>query len=132
MSINLIFFNKIKSFSLLDQGTPFSLIFLKLCVEVTFIVGSKSECQIYSLCIPYCCIFQPAYGCCALQTLVEIVIFSVFCAKNLKKQEICSKILQKTCLFEFAPKCWSTVLFPSEWFDQDHVGWIQVNLLPQS
>ena len=25
-----------------------------------------------------CCIFQPAIGCCALQTLVEIVIFSVF------------------------------------------------------
>ena len=45
-------------------------------------------------------IFWPAFGCWALQTLVEIVIFSSFCAKKLKKkQEICSKILQKTrCL----------------------------------
>ena len=25
-----------------------------------------------------CCIFRPAFGCCAFQTLVEIVIFSVF------------------------------------------------------
>ena len=25
-----------------------------------------------------CCIFRPAFGCCALQTLVEIVIFSAF------------------------------------------------------
>ena len=42
-----------------------------------------------------CCIFRPAFGCCALQTLVKIVIFSVFYAKNLKKQEICSKFLKK-------------------------------------
>ena len=32
-----------------------------------------------------CCIFWPAFGCCALQPLVKIVIFSVFAAKNLKK-----------------------------------------------
>ena len=30
------------------------------------------------------------------QTLVEIVIFSIFCAKKLKKQKICSKIFEKT------------------------------------
>ena len=42
-----------------------------------------------------CCIFRPAFGCCALQKLVEIVIFRVFSAKNLKKVEICSKFLQK-------------------------------------
>ena len=42
-----------------------------------------------------CCIFQPAFGCCPLQTLVEIVIFSVYAAKNLKKQEFCSKIQEK-------------------------------------
>ena len=28
------------------------------------------------------CIFQPAFGCYALQTLVDIVIFSVFCVKK--------------------------------------------------
>ena len=32
-----------------------------------------------------CCIFWPAFGCCALQTLIEIVIFNVFSAKKLKK-----------------------------------------------
>ena len=32
-----------------------------------------------------CCIFGPAFGCCAPQTPVEIVIFSVFCAEKLKK-----------------------------------------------
>ena len=46
-----------------------------------------------------------------LQTLVEIVIFSIFHSKNLqkakKKQEICSKIQQKNMIFEFAPKRWS-------------------------
>ena len=35
---------------------------------------------------PVCCIFRPAFGCCARQTLVEIVIFSVFCAKKCKKK----------------------------------------------
>ena len=34
-----------------------------------------------------CCIFQPAFGCCARQTLVEIAIISVFAAKNLKKSK---------------------------------------------
>ena len=29
-----------------------------------------------------CCIFWPAFGCGPLQTLVEIIIFSVFAAKN--------------------------------------------------
>ena len=46
-----------------------------------------------------CCIFWPAFGCCARHTLVEIVIFSIFATKNVKKQEICSKFQQKTgCL----------------------------------
>ena len=31
-----------------------------------------------------CCIFRPAFGCCAPQMLVEIVIFSIFCADKLK------------------------------------------------
>ena len=32
--------------------------------------------------------------------------------KMRKKQEICTKIYQKTHFFEFAPKRWSRVLFP--------------------
>ena len=32
-----------------------------------------------------CYIFQPAFGCCTPQTLVKIFIFSIFCAKKLKK-----------------------------------------------
>ena len=32
-----------------------------------------------------CCIFQSAFECCALQTMVKIVIFRIFCAKKLKK-----------------------------------------------
>ena len=39
-----------------------------------------------------CCIFWPALGCCALQTLAKILIFYVFHAK---KQHICKKKLQK-------------------------------------
>ena len=66
-----------------------------------------------------CCIFWPEFGCCTPQMLVE-VIFSVFCAKKLKKQEICSKKFAarnlqqnfaKTCFFKLAPEPWSTVLF---------------------
>ena len=84
-----------------------------------------------------CCIFWPAFGCCACQRLVQIVIFSIFCAKNLKKQEICSIFLgvkqstsvlvqmQKTCyLLKFAAnfllfqgflhkKCWKCLLQPA-------------------
>ena len=48
-----------------------------------------------------CCIFRPAFGCCALQTLVEMGIFSIFAAKNHKKQEFCSKFQQKTVFFAF-------------------------------
>ena len=58
-----------------------------------------------------CCIFPPVFGCCALQILVEIVIFSAFCAKKPKKQEIWRKVLQKTRFLKFAPERWSTVLF---------------------
>ena len=60
-----------------------------------------------------CCIFRPAFGVRSTQTLVEMVIFSLFAAKKLKKkQEICSKFLQKTVFFKFAPERWLTVLFP--------------------
>ena len=48
----------------------------------------------------HCCIFQPAFGCSALQKLVKIFIFNIFCAikHNFFKQEICRKIQQKTFL----------------------------------
>ena len=62
-----------------------------------------------------CCIFWPAFGCCALQTLDEIVIFSVFNGKKLKKQEIWSKILRKTRFLKFASKRWSTDILTSVW-----------------
>ena len=41
-----------------------------------------------------CCIFPPAFGCCAPQTLVEIVIFSIFYAKKLKKRKKVTILLQ--------------------------------------
>ena len=45
-----------------------------------------------------CCIFRPAFGCCAPQTLVEIVIFSVFSAKKLKKsKKFASNFCKKIC-----------------------------------
>ena len=55
-----------------------------------------------------CCIFWPAFGCCALQTLVDIFILMFFTSKSLKKlekqkkQQICSIILQ--IFWKFAPK----------------------------
>ena len=63
-----------------------------------------------------CCIFRLAFGCCPLQTLVEIVIFSIF---NGKKQRKRARNLQKkfanNMFFKFAPKRWLTVLFPKKW-----------------
>ena len=53
-----------------------------------------------------CCIFWPAFGCCALQTLVEIVIFSIFSAKRARNLQ---QIFAKNMFFKFTPKCWSTV-----------------------
>ena len=43
-------------------------------------------------------LFRPVFGCCSLQTLVEICLFNGFQAQKLKrkkKQEICFKILAK-------------------------------------
>ena len=66
------------------------------------------------LCV--CCIFWPAFGCCAPKTLVKICIFNVFGGKKLKKKEKQARNLQqnlrKKSFFKFAPKCWSSVLFP--------------------
>ena len=56
-----------------------------------------------------CCIFWPAFGCCAFQTLIKMTIFSVFCSKNLKKARNLQQILAKHSFF--APECWSTFIF---------------------
>ena len=53
--------------------------------------------------IKKCCIFRTAFRCCEPQTLVEIVNCSVFSAKKLKKQEFCSKFLQKTGFLSLHP-----------------------------
>ena len=47
----------------------------------------------------HCCIFWPVIGCCALQTLVEMTIFSVFAAKNLKNTKNLQQILAKNRFF---------------------------------
>ena len=49
-----------------------------------------------------CCIFGPAFGCFALQALVQIFIFNVFHdkkQKNAKEKEISCKNLPKNCFF---------------------------------
>ena len=63
-----------------------------------------------------CCIFRPAFGCSALQMLVEIVIFSIFCAKNIKSKKFAVNFCKKKVFFKFAPKRWSTVIFPKNSF----------------
>ena len=42
-----------------------------------------------------CCILQLGFGCCAPQTLVEIVIFNVFVLKSWKKQKFDAKWCKK-------------------------------------
>ena len=77
-------------------------------------------CCIISLVVYICCIFRPAFGCYACQTLVKIVIFSVFCAKNQKKpfkkarnlRQILAKnsffcICTRTLVDCFTPKKWA-------------------------
>ena len=51
---------------------------------------------------------------CAPQRLVEIVIFSDFCAKKLKKARNLQQNFAKTRFFKFSPECWSTVLIPKK------------------
>ena len=43
----------------------------------------------------FCCIFRPAFGCWALETLVEIVILSVFFCKKAKKTRHLQQIFAK-------------------------------------
>ena len=61
-----------------------------------------------------CCIFLPAFGCCALQTLVNLVIFSIFAAKNFKKARILQQNSAKNSFFCISPKRWSAVLLPKK------------------
>ena len=68
---------------------------------------------------PCSCIFRPAFGCCAPQLLVKIVIFCIFYAKkqkNFKKVTNLMQNLAKNGFFKFASKCWSSVLFPTLMF----------------
>ena len=76
-----------------------------------------------------CCIFHPAFGCCTPQKLVKIVIFSVFCAKKLKKarnlQQNFAKntffwVCTKTLVDCFIPKKisffhWNCIFWPAFW-----------------
>ena len=63
-----------------------------------------------------CCIFRPALLCCALQMLVEILVFNNSCAKRWKMQKVRNLLqnLAKKLFFKFAPKCWSKILFPEK------------------
>ena len=58
--------------------------------------------------------FLPAFGSCAPQSLVEILILNVFNDKKQKKEKKrnLQQNLANNCFFKFAPKCWSIVLFP--------------------
>ena len=71
------------------------------CVCKLFYLLTATLCNIST-----CCIFQPEFGCWALQMLVEICNFNVFNGKMLKKLEIYSKILQKTYTVLYGP-IWS-------------------------
>ena len=54
-----------------------------------------------------CCIFPPAFGCYAPQTLVEICIFNVFPAKKRRKCKKATNFWQnfaKICVFEVCTK----------------------------
>ena len=65
---------------------------------------------------PQCCIFQPTFGGCALQTLVEIVIFRVFNSKKLKKARNLQQNFAKTHFFKFAPKRWLRYTTPQGYY----------------
>ena len=64
-----------------------------------------------------CWIFLTAFGCDTLQRLVEIFVFNIFNAKKLKKEKKRKKFaakFYKKRFFKFAPKRWSSVLFPAK------------------
>ena len=61
-----------------------------------------------------CCEFQPAFGCCALHTLVEICFVNIFHTKGAEKGQKAKNEAKfsKKLFIKFAPKCWLRVLFP--------------------
>ena len=66
-------------------AVPFSLISLPLQNNKTGLDPFQDR---------FCCIYQPAFGWCTPNMLVEIFIFSVFCAQKLKNA--------KSNLFDYA------------------------------
>ena len=72
-----------------------------------FLIWQSSIRFIFETIIIDCCIFLPAFGCCAPQTLVEICIFNIFNDKKLNKGEK-SKKFNKKVFFKVTPKRWSS------------------------
>ena len=73
-----------------------------------------------------CCIFQPVFGCCALQMLVKILIFNILRTKKQKNAKNAKKCKKMQKNYKFAAKfrkkwglkscteSWSSVLFPEK------------------
>ena len=81
------------------------------CNNIKYNVFQKTESvhKVKMLDMISCCIFPPAFGCCAPQTLVEIVIFSIFMQKA---EKIFKKVTNFIKISAFLPKqCWKW-LFP--------------------
>ena len=67
-------------------------------------------CAKHSLKVGFCCTFRPGFGCCAPQTLVEIVIFSIFVQKSKFLQKIG---LEKDITFEaYNPEGYDHMVMP--------------------
>ena len=66
-----------------------------------------------TMAVPPLLLFGPVFGCCSLQTLVEICLLIVFQAQKLKSKKFASKF-NKNGFFKFAPKRWSKVFFPEK------------------
>ena len=69
-----------------------------------------------NICTIQCCMFWSVFGCCTLQTLVEICFFNIYLYKKLKKGRKSKKIdaklkFYKNIFFKFALECWSKVFF---------------------
>ena len=73
------------------------LVFLRRCkCKCIYFVENLKHRYFYLKIGHICCIFRPAFGCCACQTLVKIVIFSIFCAKNIKSKKFAANFSKKT------------------------------------
>ena len=58
--------------------------------------------------VPVCWIFRPAFGCGAIQMLVEICFFNIVCAKSWKKEGKARKLSQNLATKCMRWKVWST------------------------